>query len=777
MVAEVYAILKKNHCMLYTVIAVLLCCMLIGCDSGNQIMEDVPILTDTCGEERLYQSRFGGTLTPIDLGVDSHVAMFTSAVYHTPDGIYLAHSVGNRRVVILLSSDGGVQHTYTAPIMEFEAYRVMLLLDETWVMVRQDSVDGAVMLYRTDEDGTILFEAAIEGQTCYTTTFCGYDDRYILCTAGNTLYLLDEKLGLVHREPIPSATSLTAMFDGEGNLILSAVRPLQGGWSVTDYYRLDTETFVCERDDTLQPPEPIYASDSMISAGDVNYHTLPQGIWAVRNGESELVIEWDALSLTAQDVSLCAVLDEETFVVRVTDSLIGKNEYALLRRQENQDTGKIILKLGLVDQPENEAVTRMLYGAVNAFNRQSDTYHVSVTHYSNFSSEFFPDGNRQHYEADMLSENAPDITVSFDKQREWIGNFAHKGAYLDLAPYLGEKLLPCVTFACYEDDQLFIMPCMMTLYPLAVREGIFDTNKPLSLGQFYALGEACGEGELLFSSHDTDRLFDAALYSFIDQEKGTCSFDSPEFAQFIRFLERADDIVSWEDGYFCEERNYIMGERFPEQLRGGNIRFAEVPLDSMASMAMLKLIYGEAFSLVGYPSAGGESRVWLESDMDLSVNAKSPVLRGAVTFLEFLLSDAVQTSALLNELSFPVTPTAMESVLCDSYHFFYDTMIPVDETVKINTGWFAGLSEAELPVGTTAEDMAMPGTVLVTLTNHEIETLRMLFYETPMQSRTDTVLIAIMEEELSSYRAGVYTLEQMQKNLQSRVGIYLQEQQ
>ena len=769
---------QRKYWLLCGILAVLLCCMLLGCDSDDPSIDDMPILTDTCGEERMYQSLYGGTLTPIDLGADSHVATkLGSAVYHTPDGIYLTHSVGNRHAVTLLSSDGTVKNTYTAPIMEFEPYHVMLLSDGTWVMVRQDSVDGAVILYRTDGEGTILFEAAIEGQTCYTTTFCGYDDRYLLCTAGNTLYLLDDELDTVHREPIPSATSLTAMFDGAGNLILSAVRPIQGGWSVTDYYRLDTETFACERDDTLQPPEPIHASDSMISAGDVNYHTLPQGIWAVRNGELELVIEWHALSLSAENTELCAVLEDETFVVRITDALTRKTEFALLRKRETLDTGKWTVNLGMVDLPEDEQTTRLMSAAINAFNRQSDTYHVAVTYYSNFSSEFFPDGNRQHYEADMLTEKAPDITVSFEKQREWIGNFARKGAYLDLSPYLGEKLLPCITSACYEDDQLFTMPCLMTLYPLAVREGIFDTDKPLLLEQFYALGASCGEGELLYSSHDTDLLFDAVLYSFIDRKQGLCSFDSPEFAQFIRFLERADDIVSWEDGYFCEERNYIMGDHFPEQLRGGDICFAEVPLDSMASMAMLKLIYGEAFSLVGYPSVSGESRVWMESDMDISVNAKSPVLRGAVTFLEFLLSDAVQTSALLKELSFPVTRTAMESVLCDSYHFFYDTMNPVDETGKINVGWFAGLSETELPAGIAADDMAMPGTVLVTLTENEIAELRTLVYDTPMQSRTDTVLSAIMEEELSSYRAGVYTLEQMQKNLQSRVGIYLQEQQ
>ncbi len=759
------------------VLFILLCCLFFGCDRGDHTMETVPILVDTCGDERLYQSMYGGTLMPIDLGEDSHVLQ-NAAVYSTDDGVFLTHSVGGRAAVTLLSSDSVVQKTLTAPSVGFEIHHGMLLSDGTWMMIPNGSADGAAMLYRTDADGIILAQTAIPGQTSYTMAFCGYDDRYILCTAGNALYLLDYDLETVHKEYIPSASALKAMFDGDGNIIISAVRPMDGAVSVTDYYRLGTDAFVCERDDSLQPPEPIYASDAMILAGDINYHTLSQGIWAVRDGDAELVIEWHTLSLSAENTELCAVLEDETFVVRTTDALNGKTEYALLRAKKTTDTAKVLLTLGVVDKPEEEQMMRLLYAVIDAFNRQSDTYHVMVTHYSNYSTDLVPDGSRQHYEADMLTDKAPDITVSFADKREWIGNFARKGAYLDLAPYLGEQLLPCVTSACYEDGKLFTMPSLMTQYPLAVGEGVLDNDELLTLERFYALGEACGEGDVLYSARDTERLFDAVLYSFIDWEQGICLFDSSAFAQFVRFLDSSEDIVSWEDGYFCEERGYFMGDRFPVQLRGGDIRFAEVPLDSMAAMAMLKLIYGDALSLVGYPTVGGGVSMWLESDMDISVNAKSPVLRGAVTFLEFLLSDGVQTSELLQSISLPVTASAMEVVFCDVYHFFYDTMIPVDETGKINVGWFASFSESEFPAGAAAEDMATTtGTMLVTLTEDDIGVLRRLFYETPMQCRTDTVLSAMMEEEFSAYRAGVYTLEQTQKNLQSRVGIYLQEQQ
>ena len=117
----------------------------------------------------------------------------------------------------------------------------------------------------------------------------------------------------------------------------------------------------------------------------------------------------------------------------------------------------------------------------------------------------------------------------------------------------------------------------------------------------------------------------------------------------------------------------------------------------------------------------------------------------------------------------------MEKQLSEIYHFFYDTMIPVDETEKINIGWFAGLSADEVPDGISAEDMVMPGTILVTLTETDIDKLHTMLYDTPMLTDADSTLNAILNEELSAYFGGGCTFEKLQTNLQSRISIYLQE--
>ena len=63
----------------------------------------------------------------------------------------------------------------------------------------------------------------------------------------------------------------------------------------------------------------------------------------------------------------------------------------------------------------------------------------------------------------------------------------------------------------------------------------------------------------------------------------------------------------------------------------------------------------------------------------------------------------------------------------------------------------------------------------ITFTEKDKERLRALFYETPTQSMVDSTLTSILNEELSAYQAGIRSLEETQKILQSRLWIYVNE--
>ncbi|MBQ7300733.1 MAG: hypothetical protein IJW77_12935 [Clostridia bacterium] len=758
-------------CVLLTVFAYLFC----GCNTEDRegTYDTAAVLTDTCGETRRYQTPYGGMLTPIDLGGDSVVSGI-SAVNVTDDGSFLSHAVGGRYAVTRLSSDGTVQETWIAPEIGVLLHRAALLSDGTWLLLQNGAVDGAAMLYRADGNGTILSEIAFPGQTSHTLTLACFDDQSLVCCAGNRLYLLDYNLRIMHEEHITSAVNLKAVFDADGDIIITAVQPTRNVQDAPrSYYRLNPETLLCEKDDSLLPPEPIDCAADIKLLGDTRYYVDAQGIWNIRGGEAVLLLAWAQASLSANDTAVCAVLADNAFLVRMSDPMTSVTEFAILRCRGNEETAKTEIRLGLLGIPEREGLYRLIDACVTSFNRQSDAYHITLHNYGDLATELEPDAGIRAYERDILGDDAPDITVSFAEHRALIGNLAGKGAYFDLAPYI-DGLLPCVTESTSTDGKLYSVPLLMKLYTLAAKAE--NSTDAWTTAQMYALGDTLADGDILAAVDDRERFFRAVLETFMDREHGTCAFDTPAFARFVTFYENAVDTVSGIAGYFPEERGYVQGDMFVDALRGSSIRFTEVTVDSAASYAALKLIYGEdGFVFTGYPSEDGSSPAWLSSETDLSVCAKSPVLRGAVTFIEYLLSDAVQTADRLTSLAFPVTQTAMEMQLSEIYHFFYDTMIPVDETEKINIGWFAGLSAAEIPDGISPEDMVMPGTVLVTLTETDIDKLRTLLYDTPMLTDADSTLNAILNEELSAYFGGGCTFEKLQTNLQSRISIYLQE--
>jgi len=758
-------------CVLLTVFAFLFC----GCNTENRegTYDTAAALTDTCGETRRYQMTNGGMLTPIDLGGDS-VVSGVSAVDVTDDGYDLSHAVGGRYAVTQIASDGTVLQTQFAPEIDVILYRAAILPDGTWLLLQNGAVDGAAMLYRADGYGNILSEIAIPGQTSHTLTFSCFDDQGIVCCAGNRLYLLDYDLQIMHKEHITSAVNLEAVFDADGDIIITAILPTRNVQDAPrNYYRLNPEALLCEKDDSLLPPEPVDRAADLLLSGDARYYVDAQGIWNIRGGEAVLLLEWAQASLSANDTAVCAVLADDAFLVRVSDPMTSVTKFAILRCQGNEETAKTEIRLGLLGMPEREGLYRLMNVCITSFNRQSDEYHVTIHNYGDLATELEPDAGIRAYERDILGDDAPDITVSFAEHRALVGNLAGKGAYFDLAPYI-DGLLPCAAESASSDGKLYSVPLLMKLYTLVANTE--NNTNVWTTEQMYALGDTLADGEILAAVDDRERFFRAVLETFMDREHGTCAFDTPAFARFVTFYENAVDTVSGNAGYFPDERGYVQGDTFVDALRRGRIRFAEVAMDSAASYAALKLIYGEdGFVFSGYPSEDGSAPAWLSSGLDLSVSAKSSVLRGTIAFIEYLLSDAVQTADRLTSLAFPVTKTAMEKQLSVIYHFFYDTMFPVDETGKINNGWFAGLTAGEIPDGVTPEEMAMNGTLLVTLDEADIAKLRTLIYDTPMLSDMDSTLNTILQEELSAYFGGGCTLEKLQTNLQSRISIYLQE--
>lgn len=178
------------------------------------------------------------------------------------------------------------------------------------------------------------------------------------------------------------------------------------------------------------------------------------------------------------------------------------------------------------------------------------------------------------------------------------------------------------------------------------------------------------------------------------------------------------------------------------------------------------------FSLCGYPT-DDESRYFIETDSlgMLSVFADSPNLGGCKEFLDFILSDDMQTSSLLTKYQLPVTRSALERLI-DETRYYYFSKTP-SRVAGMDPTLMTLLLEPMMTSNTYDEDAASRYTVIEITEKDKADILH--FFENFRTENTDETVAEIVKEELSAWESGVRTLEETTKIIDSRVWIYLNE--
>ena len=156
----------------------------------------------------------------------------------------------------------------------------------------------------------------------------------------------------------------------------------------------------------------------------------------------------------------------------------------------------------------------------------------------------------------------------------------------------------------------------------------------------------------------------------------------------------------------------------------------------------------------------------------LSVFSASANLGGCKAFLDFLLSDDMQTSDLLTQHTLPVTRSALKRLMEENRYFYYPktlyTIRGMDPTVK------ALELEPLMTRDTYNADTASRYTV-IEITDEDQAHILSFFDNCISFAHPDAVIVSILNEELSTYRAGVRSLEETTQIIDSRVWIYLNE--
>lgn len=360
---------------------------------------------------------------------------------------------------------------------------------------------------------------------------------------------------------------------------------------------------------------------------------------------TERILKWSEYDMSGQSVvCACERGNGEILAVERGNSL---RLVRFAKREESEaEPEREIITLGFTYGAKDGIYFRGLQNAVAQFNREQDRYKVELKEYgeavvmTSFRSE-----SRDGMEAmvlELVAGKGPDLIM----ENENFNIFAKKGLLEDLDSYLEdsevlsredylESALQLYTF----DDKLTALPSYIRLATCYGYTDQIGEARGLKFTEFLKLQEE-NPGIALFDVEDPNSALVVLAdvpYSYIDWEKGTCSFESEGFREFLEYsasvheikekgadswswptLEMGEDyLVSWDRIYSFEGIMYIRAKSFSEK---------------------------RTVTFIGYPVQKG-SGTYIEDQngiYSIGISSQSKHKEGAWAFLEYFYGTVVE---------------------------------------------------------------------------------------------------------------------------------------
>ena len=563
------------------------------------------------------------------------------------------------------------------------------------------------------------------------------------------------------------------------------------GYQMTDACFVDLAALqITEKPDSMRLPEDVRYMTCYPSE-DALFYLTEEGLFRGSPATTDAPMQLRFLDGILADYpdTVLGIFSDGSVLIREFDYF--ENTLAFKRIVPTQSTGplsrKVItlssLQFGrlLGNQMRVIEDSEWMAQAIAAFNAENEAYYIEVlpSYYERAADRGGNTSVLDILKEDLFAGEVADL-VLFDSYESSLIPYLEKDAFLDLQSVYADTLLPAVETAFSINEHLYLLPLSFHINTFLTNQAEIAADTPLTMQRFYEIAEMLPADTVMTASESAiDRITANEIMSFVDRENKTCSFDSPGFCDFIRFSEQFNEsYVNAEYGTVSNNGDWIYRISTPgitENLQSGKQMFLEFPMNTVNGYTAAKLLYGEDFTICGYPSSKG-CGAEIRSDVLLAVNADSAVLGGVKQFLDFVLSEQMQTSMALLSSGLPVVRDAFVSAMdMFTYQYYYEPLFLFsDRYSNLGMMQYVGASETSLK-DTKYKDTEWATYHEVVFTEEDKAALLAFLDTCRMQANTDTVITSIVNEELSAWREGVRSLEDAAKIIDSRVWIYLNE--
>lgn len=473
--------------------------------------------------------------------------------------------------------------------------------------------------------------------------------------------------------------------------------------------------------------------------------------------------------------------DDHSFLSTSWDYSDSKSDSMVIVRMspvpDNEIKPKYIITLGALYMNYN--IRNQVYN----FNRANDEYRIILKDYSedidySEESEYTYEDAISKLNGDIASGNVPDLLVCspeipFDSYSSK-GLFADLYEFIDADEALDRSMFEQNVLKAYEKDgRLYRIASQYSVQGFMGKKDIVGPYKDnWNTQSFLALANSLPENSSMFQDMtraNMMQLFVNGMYDeFIDIDTGKCNFTDGTFADILEFAATLSEKSIFESiDYNNVDNNFWMD--YENAYYEGRAVLSQAYVSSfrdVVSTMNYTFRTGEV-DLLGYPTKSGNPII-VDDSASIAMSAKTKLKDGAWSFISSLLSPEYQDKL---DWGLPVLSSSLEKMM--------NQQIESDQERKKQDEEYKNgemIGDVMLPRAEIAVDMAVESEYPNLYLDEEYANMILEYIrKADMLSRNDTEIMKIINEEAGRFFEGQYTSDQAANAVQSRVSIYVSE--
>lgn len=456
--------------------------------------------------------------------------------------------------------------------------------------------------------------------------------------------------------------------------------------------------------------------------------------------------------------------------------------------EQSQTTLQILSKVP-DEQLEEEIIVRVgctytdyyLTKAIIRYNKQNTGVRIAVVSYDQYNNEDNNwNGAVQQLNNDIITGKMPDIIYLNTSLP--VESYFQKGIFADLNPYIDDPekglnrddYLANVLEANSVDGKLYSMILSFRLQTLVAKSEFVGTEPGWTFEEMMACISSMPEGMLAFFDMGRDDIvnnfFSYAMGSFVDWETGTTKFESQGFIDLIKYLATCPEKGLWDEYYesmgdeyvYDEEKEREIQEKYSLRFYSNYGLFSNAYISNYTAMLNQRNNFASTdITAIGYPTENENSNgAIICPNMEFAISATSRAKDEAWEIIKFFMTDEEINS---NTYNFSINKKINEEnyKTAEDNYYYYDNS---DDDFEWEREY--GYSEEYinyLKQSNQKYDQAA------------VDEVKSIVEGAGEVQRTDTDLVEIINEELSTFFAGTRSAEETARIIASRASIYISE--